>query len=125
MSSIYTLLELDGINFGDYAVRALTMTLQPIDSADLRRTINGTLRDFTSPQHRKYAVSISCEDVDAPDLAGIWRGMPVTVTCIPALSGASENPTAALVLDCLVDSWSSERQEWEDVSTWSISLLEI
>ncbi len=125
MSVPYTLLQLDGINFGDFAIRGITMTLAPIDSAAVRRTINGTLRDFTSPQHRKYAVSISCDDVDAPDLAGIWRGMPVTVTCIPALSGASENPTAALVLDCLVDSWSSERQEWEDISTWSINLVEV
>jgi hypothetical protein len=99
--------------------------LAPIDSAAVRRTINGNLRDFTAPQHRKYAVAISCEDVDAPDLAAICRGMPVTVTCIPALPGTSENPTAALVLDCLVDSWSSERQEWEDISTWSINMVEV
>lgn len=121
----YTLMALDGISFGDYAIRGITMTLEPIDTAAIRRTINGNLRDFTAPQFRKYAVSISCEDVDAPDLAGIWKGMPVTVTCIPALSGASENPTAQLVLDCLVDSWSSERQEWEDLVNWSINLLEV
>lgn len=125
MTVQYTLLQLDGISFGDTAIRGITMSLTPIDSAAIRRTINGNLRDFTSPQHRKYAVAISCEDIDAPDLAGIWRGMPVTVTCIPALSGASENPTAALVLDCLVDSWSSERQEWENNTNWSINLVEV
>lgn len=122
----YTLLAIDGITFTDFAVCGITMTLTPIDGVGpIRRTVNGNLRDFTQPQFRKYAVTISCDDIDAPDLAGIWRGMPITVTCIPALSGPSESPPSPLVLNCLVDSWSSERQEWPDISTWSLSAVEV
>ena len=125
MTVPYTLMALSGITFGDYAVRGITMTLDPIDVAGLRRTINGTLHDFTAPQFRKYAVTISNEDVDAPDLTGVWKGMPVTVTCIPAMSGVSENPGPQLVLNCLLDSWSSERREWDDLVNWQIKLVEV
>ena len=122
-----TLLELTGIELGDYSCRGLTLDLQLVTASNgLRRTVNGALRDFTAPQFRKYQATISCEDQDAPELVGIWQGLPVTVTCIPGVVGATDdNPTATLILDMLVDSWQSSRAEWDALSNWSINLIEV
>jgi hypothetical protein len=120
-----TLLELTGIDLGDYSCRGLTMTLTPVASQNgLRRTINGGLLDLTAPQFRKYSAAISCEDQDAPELIGIWQGMPVTVVCVPGLAGGTDNPSATLTLSMLVDTWDTSRDEWNALTNWTIHLLE-
>jgi len=114
-----TLLSITGIDLGQYSARGLTLQLQPLQSSNgLRRTINGDLLDLTAPQFRKYSVSISCEDVDAPDLTGIYQGMPVTVTLIP------ETGIGVVTLSMLVDSWQTSAQEWEHLTNWTLNLLE-
>ncbi len=120
-----TLLALTGIDLGPYSIRGLSMLATLVDNpSGLRRTINGRLRNFTAPQFRKYAVTISCEDQDAPELTGIWKGQAVGVTFIPGVLGGTDNPTSIVSINALVDNWSSERDEWAALVNWSISLLE-
>lgn len=72
---------------GDVAIplgagRAITQTLEPIDNGDLRRTVNGTLKDLTREENRKFASTISTSDWSSPAFEGLWKGMTLTVQCI-------------------------------------------
>lgn len=89
-----TVLTLSGVGVPEYSARGLTQTLQPIDSAaQLKRTINGVLRDFSSPQFRKYSSTISGTDQQPPACDGLWPGQLVTVGCIAELAVQGEAPS--------------------------------
>lgn len=121
-----TVLALTGITLGDYSARGLTMTLTPFAAqGGLRRTINGGLINLTASQFQKFTASISCEDVDAPELTGIWQGQPVTVVCIPGMIGQTNDTATAITLNMLVDSWTSSRDEWGCSVSWTINLSEV
>lgn len=82
-----TLLVLSGEGVAPYSARGLTQTLTPIEaSKSLRRSINGSLKDLSQVQFRKYASTISCADQLAPALDGIWPGQILTVDCVAELS---------------------------------------
>ena len=86
----YTLLAIDGIDFSQYAVRGITMTLTPISqAANLARDCRGGLADISLAQFRQHKVSITCTDHEAPELTDVWPGMDVTITCIPGLGAAN------------------------------------
>jgi hypothetical protein len=56
-----TVLVLHGIGIPEYSARGVTQTLQPIEAAgSLRRTVNGTLKDLSFAQFRKYRSNIGC-----------------------------------------------------------------
>ena len=75
ISPPYTLLAIDAIDFSDYAVRGITMTLTPIDQAkNLTRDCRGALADISVAQFRQFKVTITCTDHEAPVLSGIWPG---------------------------------------------------
>jgi hypothetical protein len=121
-----TLLAISGLTLNPYSVRGLSLQLSFVDApTGLRRTINGILRNFSAPQFQKYAAVVSCEDQEAPTLYGVWKGAPVTLTCIPGAVGGADDTGSALVLNMLVDSWQSQRAEWDALSNWSINLLEV
>jgi hypothetical protein len=108
----YTLLAIDAIDFSDYAVRGITMTLEPIDQAkNLARDCRGTLVDISLAQFRQYKVSITCTDHEAPELTGVWPGQDVTITCIPGL-GVSNTTHDALIIVAKVTTWNTSRDEW-------------
>jgi hypothetical protein len=108
----YTLLAIDAIDFSDYAVRGITMTLEPIDQAKaLARDCRGDLADISLAQFRQYKVSISCTDHEAPVLTGIWPGQDVTITCIPGL-GAANGAGDVLTILAKVTTWNTSRAEW-------------
>jgi hypothetical protein len=68
-----TVLTLSGIGVPPYSARGLTQTLEPIDAAaQLRRTVNGALRDFGYTPFRKYRSTISCADQEPPAVYGVW-----------------------------------------------------
>ena len=72
-----------------YAVRGITMTLEPIDQAkNVARDCRGVLADISLAQFRQYKVSITCTDHEAPELTGIWPGQDITITCIPGIGVA-------------------------------------
>lgn len=119
-----TLLSIDGIDFSDYSVRGISMKLQPIANGDLARDVRGVLRDLTLEQFRKYAVSISCTDHEAPTLTDVWKGKVVTVNCIPEI-GVISNTDGTLTLEMMVDDWNTDRNEYQAETVWTLSLLEI
>ena len=116
----YTLLAIDAIDFSDYAVRGITMTLEPIDQAKaLARDCRGVLTDISLAQFRMYRVSITCTDHAAPALTGIWPGQNITITCIPGL-GASNASGDVLQILAKVTHWDTSRDEWAAEIAWKL-----
>ena len=116
----YTLLAIDGIDFSQYAVRGITMTLEPIDqAAALARDCRGALADISVAQFRQYKVSITCTDHEAPELTDIWPGMDVTITCIPGL-GAANSSGDVLTILAKVTTWNTSRDEWAAEVAWQL-----
>jgi len=113
ISPPYTLLAIDAIDFSDYAVRGITMTLAPIDQAkNLARDCRGVLADISVAQFRQYKVSITCTDHEAPVLTDIWPGQDITIDCIPGL-GASNATGDVLHILAKVMTWNTSRPEWD------------
>lgn len=82
-----TILRLWGMGVPLYSARGITQTLEPIDSSvQVKRTVNGALRDLSEAQFRKFKSSITCSDQDPPATDGRWPGTIVTVECIVELS---------------------------------------
>jgi hypothetical protein len=83
-----------------YSARGLTQTLKPIEAAvNISRSINGNVMDLTYEQFRKYQSDITCTDVEAPAIDGLWPGMFVTVdcTCELAYVTAGGSPSRTVV----------------------------
>jgi hypothetical protein len=116
----YTLLAIDNIDFSDYAVRGITMKLEPIEQAkSLARDCRGELADISVAQFRQYKVSITCKDHEAPVLTDIWPGQDVTISCIPGL-GASNSAGDVLTILAKVTAWNSSREEWAAEVAWQL-----
>jgi hypothetical protein len=118
----YTLLAIDDIDFSDYAVRGITMTLAPIDqAAALARDCRGELADISLAQFRQHKVTISCTDHEAPTLTDVWPGQDITITCIPGLgSGGTDGAGEVLTIMAKVTSWNTSRDEWAAEVAWSL-----
>jgi hypothetical protein len=116
----YTLLAIDDIDFSDYAVRGISMTLTPIDqAANLARDCRGDLWDISLEQFRQYKVAITCTDHEAPDLTDIWPGQNITITCIPGL-GVANTTEDVLTIFARVTSWNTSRDEWAAEIAWTL-----
>jgi hypothetical protein len=116
----YTLLAIDGIDFSQYAVRGITMTLTPIDQAKgLARDCRGALADISVAQFRQYKTTITCTDHEAPQLTGVWPGMDITITCIPGL-GAANSAGDVMIILAKVTSWNTSRDEWAAEVAWQL-----
>src|SRR5262245_28413684 len=120
ISPPYTLLAINNIDCSDWAVRGITMTLEPIDQAkNLARDCQGRLIDISVAQFHQYRIAISCTDHEAPHLAGVWPGQDITVTCIPGLGGGDSNGTA-MVIHAKVTSWDTSKEEWGAEIAWKL-----
>ena len=116
----HTLLSIDNIDFSQWAVRCISMTLTPIDqAANVARDCRGMLADISLAQFRQYKVTISCTDHEAPQLTGIWPGQDVTIVCIPGL-GVPDDTTGQLTILAKVTAWNTERDEWAAEVAWSL-----
>ena len=116
----HTLLAIDDIDFSQYAVRGITMTLEPIaQAASLARDCRGELVDISVAQFRQYKVSISCTDHEAPQLTGIWPGQDVTIVCIPGL-GVPDTTDGQLTILAKVTAWNTSRDEWAAEVAWQL-----
>jgi hypothetical protein len=114
----YTLIAIDAIDFTDYSVRGITMTLTPIDQAkNLARDCLGNLVDISVAQFQQFKVTITCTDNDAPELHGIWPGRDISITCLPQMDGTSHTPLTILAK---VTSWNTSRDEWGAEIAWQI-----
>ncbi len=116
----YTLLSIDNIDFSQWAVRCITMTLEPIDQAvSVARDCRGMLADISLAQFRQYKVTVSCTDHEAPQLTGIWPGQDVTIVCIPGL-GVPNDMDEQLTILAKVTAWNTSRDEWAAETAWSL-----
>ena len=116
----YTLLAIDNIDFSQYAVRGITMTLQPIEQAkQVARDCRGALADISLAQFRQFKVSITCTDHEAPELTDIWPGQDITITCIPGL-GAANTTGDVLTILAMVTAWNTSRDEWAAQVAWQL-----
>lgn len=137
-----TILRLEGMGVPPYSARGLTQSLEPIQGAgQVRRTVNGTLVDFSGSQFRKYKSTISCNDQQAPALEGIWPGMTLTVYCVAELgyetsTGGPSRPVAssrtdgdytfyAPILEMKVMNFSETRDEYGSQVQWTLELEEV
>lgn len=84
----HTVLRLSGIGVPPYSCRGAQQSLDPIDQAkaNIRRTINGKMKDNTLDMMRLYKTTISCKDQFPPNIDGKWPGRTVVVDCISTLS---------------------------------------
>jgi len=116
----YTLLAIDNIDFSDYAVRGITMTLEPIEQAkNVARDCRGDLADISVAQFRQYKVTVTCTDHEAPELTDVWPGQDITITCIPGL-GAANGSDDVLTILAKVTTWNTSRDEWAAVVAWQL-----
>lgn len=138
-----TLLVLTGIGIPAYSARGLSQTLEPIGAAAfLARTVNGALRNLSSSQFEKYQSTVSCTDMAAPALEGVWPGKTVIVECITELcypiggspsrsfvSGSEYSDGDFVfyrpVLEMMVTSYTSQKDEWGATVQWQLQLEEI
>lgn len=142
-----TVLTISGMGF-QYSARGLTQTLYPIkQTQQQKRTIDGTMVDVSNPAMRKYGSKISCQDVDAPPLDGIWPGMILTVQCaiersfltyngsqqqypaLPVVSGSmyAIGPLTLYrpELVMMVMNNSAQIEEWKHDNNWSLDLEQV
>jgi len=116
----YTLLAIDDIDFSDYAVRGISMTLAPIDQAKaLARDCRGELADISVEQFRQYKITITCADHEAPELTDVWPGQDITITCIPGL-GVADASDGTITILAKVTSWNTSRDEWAAEGAWTL-----
>ena len=88
-----TILEIIGMGIVLYSARGCTQTYTAIPAAKvLRRTINGDLVDVSYSQFDKYSTEVTCKDMAAPALDGIWPGRELTVHCIAELVASPGQP---------------------------------
>ena len=144
-SAADTLLVITGLGGFQYQARGLTQTLAPIKQAQQQvRTVNGVLKDISNPIFRKYSSKISCTDVDAPPLDGLFPGMAVTVFCAASLCYLNGNPGSPFrpsvsgsgwtqgnytfyrpILQMMVMDLNESFEEWKSNVQWEITLEEI
>lgn len=139
-----TLLVITGIEISPYAARGLSQSLDPIEAAaQLKRTINGDLTDYSFPQFRKYKSTISGADQLPPAFDGKWQGITVEVDCISELSyltsgGSPQRPVVTgssrvegtftfyrPKLQMRVMGFTVETDEWDATVSWQLQLEEI
>lgn len=140
-----TVLVISGLGGFQYQARGLTQSLQPIKQAQqAARTINGALRDISNHAFRKYESEISCTDINAPPLDGLFPGMVVSVQCAAILSyktgnaGSPHRPEVSgsswslgdftfyhPVLEMMVIDFSENFEEWKSDFQWKLKLEEV
>lgn len=133
-----------GVNFPPWSTRRAVQSLIPIPaSVQLRRTVNGSLKDLSNPDFQKFISTISCADVQPPDFGNAWPGALVTVDCIQELSyltsgGSAQRtvvPGSSRVegdftffrprLTMRIVNFSMEEDEWAAGVSWSLDLEEV
>lgn len=145
-----SILVLSAIGLPPYSARGLKQTLAPIAaSTQLRRTVNGALKNVADPLFRKYASVISGQDVDPPALDMVWPGRTLTVSCIYelAIQDSETDPLGSgdlgrtpvqwparsadgflfyrPLLVMKVTGWNGNEDEYGRVVDWTLNLEEV
>ena len=125
-----------------YSARGLSQTLEPIDaSKNMRRSINGILTNVAHQQFSKYKSKITCTDMRAPAMDGIWPGLTVVVDCVAYLAypiggtphrtviAGSQFTEGSYVfylprLTMLITTSTMQMDEWAGTVPWELDLEE-
>lgn len=120
-----TLLRIDSIDFVDWAVRGITMTIEPIDQdAQFARDCRGELVHLSPPQFRKHKFSIQCTDQAAPDFTDVWGGHVVNIDCIPNM-GEVNSTDGVLSFRAMVMKRRVSGEEYAASVAWQLDGEEI
>lgn len=144
MANDTTLLTVSGDDLPPYSVRGIKQTIEPIQAAaNLHRTVNGEMLDFSASQFRKYKTTITCEDVQPPAFDNVWPGDALTIGCVAELSyktvGGTPQRTAVSgsshvegdytfyrpQLSVIVTSKSQETDEYGASNPWTLEAEEV
>lgn len=133
------------IQLTPYSARGLTQTLDLIgnnQAQQIRRDVNGFMRNLTDSRFRKYRSTITCRDTETPCLDGGWIGEEVEVSCAlelsfltggtpqrPVVSGSERTegdftfyrPLLTMMVSAITDSFAEYRADY----SWQITLEEI
>jgi hypothetical protein len=139
-----TLLVISGFGVPPFSARGLTQTLEPIAAAlKQRRTVNGVLVNVAPTQFQKYKSKITCHDMMAPAIDGVFPGLIVTVDCVAELSylTAGGTPQRTVVdssshvegaytwyrprLTMMMGPLTESQDEYGAAVAWSIDLEEV
>ena len=139
-----TLLVISPFGAPPFSARGLTQTLEPIAQAlNVRRTVNGRLVNLSPTQFQKYKSKITCNDMRAPALDGVFSGALVTIDCVAELAyrTVGGTPQRTIVdsssrvegdftyyrprLDMMVITFATQEDEWGAAVSWSIDLEEV
>jgi hypothetical protein len=141
-----TMLSISSMGHMIFQARGLSQTLEVIgEASQMERTINGTLKDISAPQFRKYTSKINVpSEVYPTPIDGIFPGQQVSVHCAVSLayitgaagfpkrtpasgSSWSENGYTFYrpLLTMLVKHVETHFDEWKNVVGWSIELEEV
>ena len=142
-ANAHTLLRLDGIGVPSYSARGLRQSYTPIQQASqVRRTVNGALKDISFDGFKKLQTTITGSDQMPPAVDGVWPGLQVTVECLfelsylvggtpsrPVVTGSSRTVGNFVfyrpILTCRIVSFNVDTDEYEAQVGWSMGLEEI
>lgn len=77
--------------FPPFSSRGCTQLLEPIETAESHRTVNGELVSTGSPAHHKYKTCIKSSDKLPLALDSLWKGQSVEVGCMQWLWQKSDS----------------------------------
>jgi len=77
-----TVLTMTGVGLPPFSARGCLQALAPIQTGELRRTINGDLCYTGKTQHHKFSSKIICRDKAPLSFNHLWIGAKVNVGCI-------------------------------------------
>ena len=138
-----TLLVISAMGVPPYSARGLTQTLEPIEqAAQLRRNVNGSLRDVSAAQFHKYRSVVSCTDQQSPALDNVMPGTQVTVDCVSELSYAAGGSASRTIvsgsqrsesgfvfyrprLAMMVTNFTQQTDEYGAAVGWTLELEEV
>lgn len=139
-----TVLTITVLGF-QYQARGLAQTLVLISQQKQQaRTINARLRDFSNHAFRKYGSTITCSDINAPPLDGLFAGNIVTVECAASFGYKTGNlgspwrtPVAGSewtegpmsfyrpTFEMMVLDLEETFEEWKAAYNWKLTLEEV
>lgn len=148
-----TLLVINGMPFSKYATRGVKESIAPLeDSSQFRRTVNKTLRYVgVGEPARKFKYTYSGEDLVGLPVNSLYIGQNVTFHAVeefgehgtipvnpndwtenirPIVPGSLRQGIDGFiyyrpVITGLVTAFSTERDEWGAVTSWSLEIEEV
>jgi hypothetical protein len=138
-----TILNLQGLGVPSWSARGLTETLTLIEAAaQITRSINGKVLNWSQPQFRKYRITLSCTDQRVLAFDGIWPGAEVIIDCVTELAypvggtpertpvGGSERTEGSFVfyrpqIWCFFVGFNTNTPEYEATPGWEARFEEI